>query len=719
MEVSNENQKTDRKKGKALSTRANNPIVNMIDATLWETGVDPKSQFNPWNPDDIFQKAGDYTIYEDMLNDDQVSVAMAIKKDLIIGGGWHIVCESDDDDEIKEDIEQALKEDFSGSFDDSLNEILSAYEYGFSVTEKQFDTRKDGSLFLKNLKTRAPVNWLFHQDDYGNITKYEQQGTSGEKFSNINPNAIVHFINNPKFGNPYGRSDLRAAYEAYFIKKQIVRYYAIFLEKAASPTPIAKYDKAVAEDEDIQTIHNAIKRFQVSTALTIPKEFEIEFIESKSNGEAYTKGISMFNMFIGRAMFLPDLLGFQGAPTTGGSQALGREQMFVFFKHIMRRRRTLENIVNKHFIKPLVLWNFGEVDHYPKFKLNPIEPDQAVKLAELWLKAVQGRAYRPTPQDINHFKQIVEFPESEIEDLENDPIEDAAIDPPFKDLVPEKEKYAFKLPKGDYHKKVDFKALEARMDSDLDMVMSKFKLMKDEILEALSKELRRKKVTDLKGLSNLDNIKIPKSKRNKLQKILDEEMLRVFNDSSKRAQLELQKSEFNIKPDTFVVQPAEEFLKVLMAENFNFINDWEYSLSKGARIAAIQAIKDGRAISDVIEFINEELSGGSSVAMERYSRTKITEVMNKGRLAYFKDSKVVAGYQYSAIMDGRTTGICAGLNGKIFKSGTEPVPPMHFNCRSVLIPITIYEEFTPDESVGERGIDEFIDTEKGKGFSRQ
>lgn len=39
------------------------------------------------------------------------------------------------------------------------------------------------------------------------------------------------------------------------------------------------------------------------------------------------------------------------------------------------------------------------------------------------------------------------------------------------------------------------------------------------------------------------------------------------------------------------------------------------------------------------------------------------------------------------------------------------------NCRSVLVPITKYEEFTADTKVGKEDIDKFIEENKGKGFA--
>jgi hypothetical protein len=79
---------------------------------------------------------------------------------------------------------------------------------------------------------------------------------------------------------------------------------------------------------------------------------------------------------------------------------------------------------------------------------------------------------------------------------------------------------------------------------------------------------------------------------------------------------------------------------------------------------------------------------------------------------------MVSAYQYSAILDSVTTDLCAGLHGKIFDAGDQPVPPLHFNCRSLLVPITKYESYEPDTKVGSIPIDKFIDDRIGDGFSR-
>jgi SPP1 gp7 family putative phage head morphogenesis protein len=745
------------KPAESKAAPSENPIVNLIDGALEKTSflsaVDPDSQYNPWNTDDLYQKEGNYSIYEAMMQDDQVSVAMAVKKDLIIGSGWKITCEEDGQEDIKADLELALTEDMEASLDDCLSDMLTAYDIGFSVTEKQFKTRDDGTLTVKNLKTRNPVSWLFHQDKFGNVTRYEQQGTTKE-FSDIDPNSLIHFVNNPRYGKPYGTSDLRAAYTAYFVKKQIIKFYGIFMEKAASPVPVAKYDKNTALETDRLAVFNAIKKLQTSSAMVVPKDFEIEFLQSSGNGEAYIKGINLFNMFIGRALFVPDLLGFQGGETSGGSQALGREQMVVFFKHIMRRRRTLENIINHHIVKPLVIWNHGFQENYPKFKLNPIEEQQATENARLWLEAVKGKAIKPNLAEINHFKSIVDFPETteeEFEQQQQDAIDEAAAmaeslggkdnpDGEVKKDEKEGEKKAekdegqkgkgdkpakfaktYQLPTGSYHKKTDFKAIETQLDSNLDLFVAKATPLIKDIFSKFAARLQKVNTGKAQKLETLEKLTLPKPELRRLEKLLDQSFLQTFEHSMDRAREEIYKSEFGKHvegQDYYVVQAAPEFLKTLEEEDYNFIKDWEYALTKKARGEIIAAVKDGKPISAVLDVVATEGAKEAFTAIERYARTKFTEVMNKGRLEYFKSTGVIAAYQYSAVLDGQTSDVCSGLHGKVFKAGSEPVPPMHFNCRSLLVPITSFEEWKADEKVGSKGIDDFIDEHKGKGFAR-
>lgn len=805
-------------KGKPRSEKRPNAIVehlNESETTTRDSPLWPEGFKKPYNPDDLVQKYADYRIYDQhMPNDDQVSVCLELKKDLVLGSGFEFVCdggedegedddvegdsdegmedggkkvfrryisETGDDEEddapmpgmpgmkpeespeeqmraemrdakkkqmlcIKRDLEVAFNEDVEVDLEDAFTEMLLAYDIGFSLTEKVWKKRDDGSITLKSLKTRHPSSWRIHQDDKGNITKYEQHTPSGPKA--IQPTALIHYVNNPRYGNPYGKSDLRPAYDAWFIKREIVKYFAIFLEGAAGAKPVAKYPNN-APPEVVAELFNAIKRFQTKTALTIPKEVEVEFLEANSAGDAYIKAINLFNMFIGRSLFIPDLLGFQGAETTGGAQALGREQMGVFLKHAMKRRRKFERLVNMHLVKPFVNFNYGFVEKYPKFRLKEISDEKATEYAKIFLEAMKGKLYEPSDEEINHFRDLIKFPKGPIErpepapspmlpdgspnpahpavaagmgedeeeggegpGLGGKPVAGGLVPKPAKEM-PKKFASAFEAAPGDYGGKVNFKLLKSGLTQALAKTLDEGKPIIEEIYDDLFRQIRDKKILQSQDLSKIEKLKVKKLPQ--LRALLKRRFLALYKDMQVQARSEILKGAKNYAAPL----AHEDFLNFLDEETFQYIGDFEYNVKKGTRLALSKAIKDGKPLSDVLGVLDDEGKKLSRESLERYARTKFTEVMNRARKEAFEETGVVAAYQFTAILDDRVSEVCGGLHGAIFEADDAPTPPLHFNCRSTLIPITKYEKYEVTKSVEGMNIDKFIDENIGDGFSRE
>ena len=211
----------------------------------------------------------------------------------------------------------------------------------------------------------------------------------------------------------------------------------------------------------------------------------------------------------------------------------------------------------------------------------------------------------------------------------------------------------------------------------------------DDIFEDMYDQFQKKKIVQSQNIDKAENVSL--KYLGKLQGVLKRQFRRLYQDARVQAIRELNKQEF-ASPI-----PADEFLDFLDKETFRFIGEWEYRVTSKAKTALVNAIKDGKPLSEVISIMDNEGRKLSDESLERYARTKSTEVFNKGRKEFFEESGVVSAYQYSAILDNVTSEICSGLHGTIFEKGTEPTPPMHFNCRSVLIPITKYESYDPNQ----------------------
>jgi phage gp29-like protein len=218
----------------------------------------------------------------------------------------------------------------------------------------------NGKVIYKSLKTRPPHSFQFDVDDKGFIKQVIQSTPRGElKFE---PKTFLHHVYQMEFGNPYGKSDLQSAYAAWKAKKFFSRFFAIYVEKYASPPLVGKYPKTYSTSER-EEFFNKIKTLQNATTFTIPDDVMLEFVQhSRDASDIYLKGLDYYNMQIARSILVPDLLGIGGTQTEGGSYALGREQFKLFLSTIKKDRESLERKITFKLIRPIVLSNFGDID---------------------------------------------------------------------------------------------------------------------------------------------------------------------------------------------------------------------------------------------------------------------------------------------------------------------------------------------------------------------
>lgn len=75
-------------------------------------------------------------------------------------------------------------------------------------------------------------------------------------------------------------------------------------------------------------------------------------------------------------------------------------------------------------------------------------------------------------------------------------------------------------------------------------------------------------------------------------------------------------------------------------------------------------------------------------------RTAINDIATVAHLeTYRRETEITQTYTYVATLDGRTTIICASLDGQVFRydDASAPRPPMHWGCRSTIVPNVNWE----------------------------
>lgn len=681
----------------------------------------------PYNPDSLCP-GNNYDTYDEMRRDDQIKAVLSLKKDFVIGGGWQIEC---GDEEIKEFVTMALKstgetDSLDSTFEDSLKDILSAYDYGFSICEPIYKL-SDGKYIIKSIKVRAPHSFKFNVDDKGEIESIEQNTPSGPLL--IKPSTIIHHVHMPEFGNPYGTSDLKSAYSPWKAKKFVERFLAIYLERFASPTIVGRGRPGMTPGE-MTTFLNVLKSIQQSTEIAVPDGVQVDFVQNaRDASDAYMKALDYYNQRISRSMLVPDLIGIGGSTVSGGSFALGKKHFDIFLGVIKSDKDSLERKINSKIVKTLTALNFGP-DVKCTFKFLPNTNDDILTFAKTWAEAVRGGAFNANDEEVNHFRKVLGFPEGAVkksappvqvgpsafpkkeENAEGvDKSKEGDKEPPAKEPKDkDAETFALREPTS-YEKKVDYKKAEAMMDRAEGKLKRSVGSAAKTIWTDIVDQIRAMGIMKEWRPDSIQNLQARNLRQ--MEMVFRGAFTDLFVEAKNQAKKELMP---NSKAFSEATMLPDEFLEVVKAESFSTVGDYSALVTKKAKTILTDGLKSGVSNSEVFRRLREVLSDETDKWLETVIRTKTTDVYNNARRTYWENDEVakeiVVAYQFSAILDDRTSDVCRGLDGKIFDVNSDEIgrvtPALHFNCRSILVPVTRFEDHKLDsipsvESINKSG----------------
>ena len=131
-----------------------------------------------------------------------------------------------------------------------------------------------------------------------------------------------------------------------------------------------------------------------------------------------------------------------------------------------------------------------------------------------------------------------------------------------------------------------------------------------------------------------------------------------------------------------------------------------------------------KSVEDVLAPYLETGSIDESVAdpwlLQTIVRTNESEMFNMGRMAEFNNPDLdgfVQAYEYSAVMDDRTTEFCSEHDGQCLEAGDDRVdefPPAHYNCRSIWAPVFRGEDYDNNWDDSIKPMDGFAVKWRGK-----
>lgn len=686
--------------------------VKLEAETLFQSPYYPASFLFPYNPDSLVS-GNDYSVYDEMRDDDQVKVALNLKKAAVVGTGWTVSCEIEEvRDFIRKTLENVgLNQSLENAWDEVLYDILNAYDYGFTLSEPIFRNpaqSASGLWEVKTVKVRPPHSFIFHLEKDGTVREIEQFASGKNGNIHIDPTNILHYVNDPEFGNPYGRSDLKAAHPAWKAKKFIFRMAMRYAERFAGPTALGRYNSTMGAGE-IDRLYRTLRSIQDNTTLVIPQEAQVELIESKRDSSGiYESILNMLNMWIARAILVPDLMGVSGSKTGEGSQSLGREHYKIFQMMVEKDRKILERKINLKIVQPLVRTNYGDVEC--SFNLKPQDTGEGNELLKMWIMAVNGGAYRPNDEEVNHFRKSVGFPEGEVQEAPKpqmphpfqNPLSRLEEKKPEPKLEPEVEKkpefkgvLAFRQ-KTPYEAKFDFALAEKTLDASDNALTPRLMSLVKRMVNDLVDQIRSKKIVEKFKPESVNRLTVHYQRE--MNNLIRGHFVSLFRAGVQQAKSEIISDEARkfTSDDIF----PDDFEDILRADSFKLVGDITGKILKTTQNELVSGLKDGASLSDIIAAIRAKAVDEEERHIITTVRTRTTEVYNASRKTFFDTDpiaqEIIVGYQFSAINDVSTTEVCASLDGMTFSNEDSDfiariTPPLAFNCRSALVPITKFE----------------------------
>lgn len=153
-------------------------------------------------------------------------------------------------------------------------------------------------------------------------------------------------------------------------------------------------------------------------------------------------------------------------------------------------------------------------------------------------------------------------------------------------------------------------------------------------------------------------------------------------------------------PNGEIVRTALEKMSARQAELFSVAV--RNGLIEGQSVNAIVRRLKGRLTKEQRGSIDTIIAAGGQATsipnnqIRAIVRTTVNQVATAAdQIIAAENPDLTKKYRYTAVLDSRTSPICRALDGKVFVHGKGPLPPQHFNCRSVYvnIPIGLEKEF--------------------------
>lgn len=301
--------------------------------------------------------------------------------------------------------------DLQAPLDTIIGELLDCVCYGNVLAEETYEL-SGGLLRLKSLRVKPRGSYSYVCDQFMDLIGVLPHKLGLTHYgTQVNP---ANVIPREKFlivtfqgsgGDPRGKSLLREAYNAWWLKQQTWPHYLKFLLQFGTPSMAGILPEDVENEvEIVDSVGNAIidpdtgrpqvvsaaealvqklVNFQNGTAIALDHGSSIEMLESKGDGSAYINAIALYD----RQMMQAVLIAIRAViEAQHGSKADSETAQDILGAFASLVQRQIEQAIYRDVIRPIVRYNWGEAaadELCPKLSLSAVASEDRAETGNM------------------------------------------------------------------------------------------------------------------------------------------------------------------------------------------------------------------------------------------------------------------------------------------------------------------------------------------------
>ena len=643
---------------------------------------------------------------------------------------------------------------------DNLNDILTHLIYSFSVFEPTFrqeDNRKYGNIWcLNSYGWRSPKTiwqWYLYKD--GSISSVRQISW-GDDFKYVNmPGTAMCGIVRPdgskdmvpwselivfthlRFGNNLeGIGPLRPMYRHYLIKDKMDKIDVVGAENNARGirvTKVANQFLGTDKDKDLDKINTAALKSNSPMIKLSKEDMDFNYYKTDYQSGALLASIQRHDASISK---VTQTESSELGQSAHGSRSMGQTKEAGHDESVKPIADYICQKLNQ-IVKFLEIVNDGEQDEYCEVAVEGIDAKPTLEDAQkLQTLAAAGLLDVNSPEMREYVAEHFDLPLIDPDDSD-DEIDDEVDLPPVPQVTPPQGAQSAQRPQKppkpkQAHEHTHSKRLSefvprrtltqwetkvnfAEINRDFDNLDAKYvSEIRNSVKNFLIPKYKQALLTALKGSRNKhkDLQGVEFGKKSKVKEIITGILMEAVRLGRTQAKNELNNKMASggaVKLADRGDMPAGVYGWV--KANAEYATDTLYGdLTKKAETTALTSLDNGRTDEEVAYDVNETLDDFIDKDVMLGGGIAVNKAYNEGRYSTFEEaSENIQGFQYSAVLDDKTCDLCAELDGKTFQDddsdSDEYNPPVHAQCRCIIIPITTNE---PEPEKWD-GLDEVVD----------